>query len=253
MSAFPRLIAFDLDGTLTQHRTPLSAETAALLDRLRKRFPLLIIGAGSCERIHKQLNGYPIDIIGNYGMQTAAYNEKSGTIDTLENACVPVNSVETAARINILRKQFGFERYCGASVEFHDSGMITFPLLGTRANIEDKIRFDPDRSRRKPMYESVCCAFHDYKVFIGGSSSFDIVPKPYNKLYALKRYCKAHDIPLEKTVYAGDDYGKGGNDEDVYQSGVPFLCVDNYLHIKKNLQPLLEDAEAVRIQGGNGK
>ena len=32
-------------------------------------------------------------------------------------------------------------------------------------------------------------AFPQYTVFLGGSSSFDIVPRPYDKLYALERYC----------------------------------------------------------------
>ena len=30
-----KLVAFDLDGTLTQHRTPLGAKNRAVLDRLR--------------------------------------------------------------------------------------------------------------------------------------------------------------------------------------------------------------------------
>ena len=33
------------------------------------------------------------------------------------------------------------ETFAGDSVEFHASGMITFPLLGTRAAIADKLAF----------------------------------------------------------------------------------------------------------------
>ena len=47
-----RVIALDLDGTLTQHRTPLPAESRELLDRLGRRYRLLMVGAGQCRRIY---------------------------------------------------------------------------------------------------------------------------------------------------------------------------------------------------------
>ena len=64
-----RLLCFDLDGTLTNHRTPLGDENRALLSALGKKYKLLMVGAGACERIHRQMGGYPIDILGNYGME----------------------------------------------------------------------------------------------------------------------------------------------------------------------------------------
>ena len=33
-----KLIAFDLDGTLTQHKTPLDAKNKAVLDRLAEKY-----------------------------------------------------------------------------------------------------------------------------------------------------------------------------------------------------------------------
>ena len=45
-----KLIAFDLDGTLTQHRTPLGPENKAVLDKLAKNHKLLMVGAGACPR-----------------------------------------------------------------------------------------------------------------------------------------------------------------------------------------------------------
>ena len=47
------VIAFDLDGTLTQHKSPLSEECRAVLDRLREAgYTLLMVGAGQCRRIY---------------------------------------------------------------------------------------------------------------------------------------------------------------------------------------------------------
>ena len=63
---------------------------------------------------------------------------------------------------------------------------------------------------------------------MGGSSSFDMAPKPYNKYHALDDDCKEHGLSHENVVYIGDDYGPGGNDESVYQSDFEFICVDDF-------------------------
>ena len=64
-----KLICFDLDGTLTQHRSILENKNREVLDELQKKYKVILVGAGGAERIYAQLGNYPIDIIGNYGMQ----------------------------------------------------------------------------------------------------------------------------------------------------------------------------------------
>ena len=51
-----RLICFDLDGTLTQHRSPLTAENRAVLDRLNEKYKILMVGAGGARRIYDQMS-----------------------------------------------------------------------------------------------------------------------------------------------------------------------------------------------------
>ena len=63
-----KVIAMDLDGTLTQHKTPLSQTQRAVLTALSQKYKLLMVGAGQAMRIFRQLEEFPIDIIGNYGM-----------------------------------------------------------------------------------------------------------------------------------------------------------------------------------------
>lgn len=223
-----RLIAFDLDGTLTQHRTKLGDENRAVLDRLSQQYKLLMVGAGMCSRIFEQMNKYPIDIIGNYGMQYAVFNKESGELDIAENNFLPCDRQSVDARITALRNKYGFTRFAGDNVEFHASGCVTFPILGTKANIEDKLAFDPDRAKRRAIYEDVKNTFSDFTVFIGGSSSFDMAPAPYDKAYALHKYCDEHGLLPCEVAYIGDDYGSGGNDESVYLSDINFIKIDDY-------------------------
>ena len=236
-----KVIAMDLDGTLTQHKQPLAPLTRATLEALGKRYRLLMVGAGQVQRIFHQMEYFPIDIIGNYGMQYATYNAQTGGLDMQRDEVIPAGDRGTIeARVTALREKYGYTEFAGDNVEYHPSGCLTFPLLGTKAAQADKLAFDPDRAKRRRIYAQVCAAFPEYCVFVGGSSSFDMAPRPYNKLYALDLYCREQGIAHENVLFIGDDYGTGGNDESVYLSDVPFLCVDDYTTFPALVQPLLD-------------
>ena len=234
-----RLIAFDLDGTLTQHKTRLDAKNRAVLDRLAQKYALVMVGAGQCRRIFEQMGCYPLDIIGNYGLQYAVYNPKSGDLDLKRDESFPVDRASVETRVEELRKRHGYTAFVGEGVEFHPSGCVTFPLLGTKANIADKLAFDPDRTKRRRFYGEVCDIFPEYTVFVGGSSSFDMAPRPYDKYYALDLYCREKGFSHDEVVFVGDDYGMGGNDEAVYKSDFGFVCVDDYTKLEAYLKDLL--------------
>lgn len=234
-----KLIAFDLDGTLTQHKTKLDPENRAVLEALAAKYKLVMAGAGNCMRIFEQLDRFPIDVIGNYGLQFGKYNPETGSLDILRDERLPCDKEAVEAKITAMRKKYGFTEFKGENVEFHLSGCVTFPILGTKADIADKLAFDPDRKKRRAIYDEVCAEFSDYVVFVGGSSSFDMAPKPYNKYYALDLYCKEHGIAHDEAVFVGDDYGQGGNDESVYKSDFGFVCVDDYRDFGKCVKHLL--------------
>lgn len=234
-----KVIAMDLDGTLTQHKTPLSPEHRAILTALSKKYKLLMVGAGRVMRIFNQLEKFPIDIIGNYGMQYGKYNSETGEIDIVKDIVADCDKSLVAEKIEMLRQKYGFLEYTGESVEYHPSGCVTFPIIGTKAKQEDKLSFDPDRVRRRKIYDDVVNTFGDYCVFVGGSSSFDMAPRPYNKYYALDLYCKENGLSHSQVVYIGDDYGLGGNDESVYKSDFPYITIDNYLDFPTVVKPLL--------------
>ncbi|NLN41269.1 MAG: HAD family phosphatase [Clostridiales bacterium] len=225
-----KLVALDMDGTLTQHRTKLEEKNKLILQQICNKYKAVIIGAGTCRRIYEQLDHFNIDIIGNYGMQQSTVSKIDGkdVLVIIKNIIVNTDKKMIEDKINKIRKITGYTKFQGESVEFHESGAITFPLLGTKANINEKLKFDPDRKKRRGIYDIVKNEFSDFTVFIGGSSSFYIVPKDFNKYVALKEYANNLGIDSDNIIYFGDDYGKGGNDEHIYKSEIRFVKVDDY-------------------------
>jgi len=235
-----KVIAMDLDGTLTQHKEGLCEANKRTLDELSRKYKLLMVGAGQVMRIFNQLGHYPIDIIGNYGLQYGTYNKETGGIDIVRDLTFPIDREAAEKKVTFLREKHGFCDFRGDNVEYHPSGCITFPVLGTKAIQEDKLSFDPDRKKRRAIYDEVVETFSDYSVFVGGSSSFDMAPKPYNKYYALDLYCRENGLSHENVVYIGDDYGLGGNDESVFKSDIPYLTIDDYRTFPEVVKDLLD-------------
>lgn len=233
-----KLIAFDLDGTLTQHRSKLEPYNREVLDELSDRYKLIMVGAGGCERIYGQMNEYPIDIIGFYGMQESVMADGALKIVRSEFYTVDKDYFETS--MNVIREKYGYTDYAGANVVFHETGAVTLPLLGGDANIADKVAFDPDRKKRAVMYDYVSSLFPDFNVFIGGSSSFDIVKKQFNKYNALTKYMNEHGLTKDDVMFVGDDFGTGGNDEHVKAGGLNYTVVDNYKNLKDKVAFLLK-------------
>ena len=50
-----KVFAFDLDGTLTQHKAPIDERNRAVLQGLAERHVPVMVGAGNCMRIHGQV------------------------------------------------------------------------------------------------------------------------------------------------------------------------------------------------------
>ena len=228
-----KLIAFDLDGTLTEHKEPLTAANRAVLDPLAKRYEIIMAGAGNCKRIYGQMGEYPITIVGNYGMEESRIVD--GQFKIVREEKSPVDREFFDRKCMELRKKYGFTAFKGEGNEYHDSGMVTFALLGTKADQADKLAFDPDKMKRRRMYPEVMEIFKDYSVFIGGTTSFDITPKQYNKYDAVMRYAAERGYTKDQVLFVGDDFDDGGNDSQVRIYGMDYVRIYDYTRLPEKL------------------
>ena len=78
MSTPLKLVAFDLDGTLTQHKTPIEPQNRAVLEALSQRYHLLMVGAGNAQRIFHQLGDFPSTSSATTGCSRAPMTPRAG-------------------------------------------------------------------------------------------------------------------------------------------------------------------------------
>ena len=112
-----RLICFDLDGTLSQHKSHMPQANKDLLKKLDAGYKLIMVAAGNAPRIYNQMEQYPIDIIANYGMQESAMVD--GEFKIIREDTVEPDKEYFNKTCQYLREKYGYTEYTGGHLEFH--------------------------------------------------------------------------------------------------------------------------------------
>ena len=221
-----KLLCFDLDATLTEHRMPLEPAARELMEKLCEKYDVVMMAAGNCPRVYKQMGNFPVPIVGNYGMQESAIVD--GEFRIVREDTAPADTAFFLKWCQYFREKYGYTSYSGDPVEFHASGMVTFGLMGTAPDKYEKLKFDPDKAKRRAMYPEVLKVFKDYAVYIGGSTSFDFTPAQYNKFDAALRYAHEHGYCLDDCLFVGDDIDDGGGDSHIRLYGMDYIRIWDY-------------------------
>jgi HAD superfamily hydrolase (TIGR01484 family) len=217
------ILIFDIDGTITSPRQMIQNELFRLLKKLKTKVSIRLLGGGNCQRIYTQINKIDdVLIYGNYGLETGI--GKNRQLILINQTPPNINLKQIKTVIQQIRKIFNLTNYLGDSFEIHPSGMITFALLGTKALLNAKLLFDPDKKIRNKILPILQKQLSDYNVMIGGTSSFDIVPKDVNKFNTVVKI--KQECPHANIIYIGDDFIDNGNDSSfLYQHIVPYLTI----------------------------
>lgn len=228
----PKLIAFDLDGTLTVTKERLSYPMGELLSELMEVAKVAIMSGASFKQFEAQvLPVVPVDakldclyIFPTNAAQCYFYKDTKWQLAYDRS----FNSLEKARIIQALNESVEETKFYddparpkewGERIEDRGS-QITFSALGQRAPAEAKKQWDPTRTKRKPLFEALLRRLPDFSVAMNANTSIDITPKGVNKAYGIRRLIEMVDISVSEMLYVGDALKEGGNDAVVKDTGI---------------------------------
>ena len=235
-----KIIAFDVDGTLTVSKSPITEDMSFLLKKLIQQKMVIAITGGSFEKMQTQflpsfLNDeklipfiHNLTLLPTSGSQRYEFNKETKYWILTDKEPL-ANEVKERA-IKLLQEVIDNPSYeippnpIGAIIEDRDT-QITFTPNGQQAPVELKLLFDPDRKKREKIKAVLGPQLPEVDLLINGVSSIDILPKGFSKAVGLVRFFDKIGIEKSDVIFIGDAIFPGGNDYSIHEAGIDTISV----------------------------
>jgi phosphomannomutase len=245
-----RVIAFDLDNTLADSKSPIARQMAGLLDGLLRNFQVCVISGGSFAQFERQLLGRlrtaPGELEALHLMPTCGTRYYRFDVATGAWKQVYAEDLTAAQRTKIIAAlnkgadALGYRetKLWGAQIEDRGS-QVTFSALGQEAPVARKQAWDPDGTRKRKLRAYVARKIPEFEVRVGGSTSIDVTKPGIDKAYGIKKLIELLAVTKKDVIFVGDQLSKGGNDYPVKAMGVDCLEVSRWQDTALVIQTIL--------------
>jgi phosphomannomutase len=226
----PKLMAFDLDDTLAESKQRVSADMGELLSKLLEKMPVAILSGGAYSQFETQIfpslpSEAKLDHL--YLFPTSAaqcFVHKNGSWTAqYDFTFTPAEREKIMHALTVAMEKTGFAQvdYPLWGERIQDRGaQITFSGLGQQAPIAEKKKWDPDKQKRRPLYDQLVQALPDFRIAMNAATSIDITRKGINKAYGIRQLPALTGITINEMLYVGDALVEGGNDSVVIETGI---------------------------------
>lgn len=229
-----KLIAFDLDGTVTESKSPMDQEMSEIFGRLLLRMKIAIISGGAFEQFERQL---PALQCSAEQLQNLFFFPTTGTrfykyTDKWEQVYADEMTLEERKKIiEAFEKAFkdvGYEHpvtIYGELIE--DRGtQVTFSACGQQAPLEVKKAWKGStQDRRVEIVKALEVYLPEFEIKIPGYSSIDVTRKGIDKAYGIQKIEELIGVSIPEMIFVGDALYEGGNDHAVIRTGIDTVAV----------------------------
>lgn len=242
-----KIIAFDLDGTLSKSKEKISPSISSLLNLLSKKRKILIISGGSFEQYNKQLIPF-IEPNENFillpleGSERFEYSRKTEKWEMTFKKEFPKDIKKDV--VNVLNKIINSGKYDipsiheGSYIEDRDTE-IAFSALGQNAHIKEKENWDKDHKKRDKIKKEIENEIPNVAVTIGGTTTIEVLTKGWSKAVGLIYYIKQHNYNSKDILFIGDAIFPGGNDYSVFERDIKCIKVNGPQDTEMILEKIL--------------
>lgn len=207
---------FDMDGTLTPARLPMTAEFAIQFYEWQKTHKSFIATGSDFQKVTEQL---PPSVINSF---TGIYSSMGNVLQSKGELIYQNNFKADAKLLDMLENYRKNTKYpCQLFPNYIEEriGMINFSVLGRDCPYSERERYsawDKTEHEREQIAEELSKVFPEYEISVGGSISMDITPKGCGKGQIAKHLRQTY--PNDKIIFFGDKTFVGGNDYELAQA-----------------------------------
>ncbi len=117
---------------------------------------------------------------------------------------------------------------------------ITFSALGQEAPLKEKVKWDPDFTKRKNMKAILDTLIPEFSVRLGGSTSIDVTKPGIDKAYGIRKLRDILGIAIKEMIFVGDALFPGGNDYPAEEAGVVSIRVRDPHETKRVIETIID-------------
>jgi len=245
-----RVVAFDLDDTLTVSKSKIDPRMAQLLAQLLASLDVCIISGGKFEQFDTQVLQYinapenqlsRLHIMPTCG--TRYYTWQNG--DWRMNYAEDLREEEKSYVVRVLtegaRKLGLWEAQTWGDIIEDRGSQITYSALGQAAPVDAKYAWDPDGTKKRKLRDYAAEYLPDLEVRVGGSTSVDVTRKGIDKAYGIGKLIDRLKISADQVLFVGDRLSEGGNDYPVIALGVRWVEVTRWQDTADYVERLIRD------------
>ncbi len=239
-----------MDGTLTESKRPLTRVQAAAFSRFAEKYKTAVISGASFSQMREQfVSRFPggktlpdFLVLALNGGEMWKLDERQKRKDKRQKTKdkriwkrayqKPFSAAlkkKTRGAVKEMERKFAGilpQKVWGALVDDR-GGQITYSVLGARAPIARKHKWDPRGLKRLKMAKHLKTLLPGCDIGVAGMTSIDITPKGLTKEFGVRKAMRAAGARPAETVFVGDAVFKGGNDAPARRAGVKVVKVKN--------------------------
>jgi len=213
-----RIFIFDVDGTLTPSRQPMTEEFKKFFEGWIKKNKFYLVTGSDLPKLQEQMCFFDIEAEGIF---TCCGNEF-----WKPDPSIPITSAEQIYHnefkppqnlLTYLGEQLRMTDYpVKAGNHIEDRGtLLNFSIVGRDCSLQqrkDYYEYDKLTDERKTIAKYIRESWNDLDAVIGGQISIDIYPKGNDKSQVLNVIEQERLVPPSEYIFIGDGIENGGND-----------------------------------------
>jgi len=213
-----RIYIFDVDGTLTPSRLPMTEEFQRFFKEWSNKNKFYLVTGSNIEKLQEQMCMYDIEAEGIFTCCGNQFWRPDPHITNISAELIYDNKFKVSRKLKkILGTILSNNQYpvkTGNHIEDRGS-MVNFSIVGRNCTLQqrkDYYEYDNLTGERKIIANAVKEKFPDLDAVIGGQISIDIYPKGNDKSQVLDIIKQDRLVQPDEYIFIGDRTIKGGND-----------------------------------------